>query len=75
MKEKEKKTGVAGENREAGNNERGYMHQVALLVEKFPELKGKTIPEEVVQAAMSGKPLRPDRSKPQSPAPALYSNA
>lgn len=52
MKEKTEKTGKAGRD-----EKHDYMRQVEELVEKFPELKGKTIPEEVIRAVMEGKTL------------------
>ena len=58
MREEEKKfkRGTAPEKAEGGE-ERDYVSEVAMLVEKYPELKGKTIPEEVVLAALDGEEL------------------
>ena len=58
MREEEKKTmkPVGAAKRREGE-ERDFVGEVARLLEQYPELKGKTLPEEVVLAAMDGEDL------------------
>lgn len=56
MREEEKKNNAALK-KEEGSKERDYVSEVAKLLENYPELKGKTIPEEVVLSALDGKDL------------------
>ena len=58
MREDEKKNkSAAAPKKAAGVEERDYVSEEAKLLEDYPELKGKTIPEEVVLSAMDGKDL------------------
>lgn len=57
MREEEKKTSSAALKKETSGEERDYVSEVAKLLENYPELKGKTIPEEVVLSALDGKDL------------------
>ena len=56
MKEENKNRKPAGKEKGDGA-ERDYVGEVARLLEQYPELKGKTLPEEVVLAAMDGEDL------------------
>lgn len=56
MKEENKNRKPTGMNKGNGA-ERDYVGEVARLLEQYPELKGKTLPEEVVLTALDGKDL------------------
>ena len=56
MKEENKNRKPAGKEKGAGA-ERDYVGEVARLLEQYPELKGKMLPEEVVLTALDGKDL------------------
>jgi len=58
MREEEKKNNSAAASEKAADGEeRDYVSEVAKLLEEYPELKGKTIPEEVVLTVLDGKDL------------------
>ena len=51
MRETEKNT------KKQGGDDRDFVREVAQLLEQYPELKGKTIPQKVVRAALEGMTL------------------
>ena len=58
MRENEKKTMAdTAKKQNAGGNERDFRREVTLLLEHYPELKGKTLPDEVAYAAVEGEDL------------------
>ena len=58
MREEEKKNkSAAAPNKAVGGEERDYVSEVAKLLENYPELKGKPLPEEVVLTALDGMDL------------------
>lgn len=58
MRVEEKKRMLSAVRKKAvGIEERDYVSEVANLLESYPELKGKTLPEQVVLAALDGKDL------------------